>query len=240
MLPAMTKATKGTRVVGYCRVSSAEQAQNGVSLAAQRERLQAYAVAMELDLVAICEDAGVSAGTLNRPGLQAALAMLDAKKATGLVVVKLDRLTRSVTDLGALLRQYFLRRHDLLSVTDSIDTRSATGRLMLNLLTSVTAWEREQGGERTRAALMQLKAQRRCYGQIPVELRDSGKRDADGRRILVRDAAGSETLARARELRAGGASLRDVAATLTAEGRRTAKGGKWAAETVRLLLARAA
>jgi site-specific DNA recombinase len=232
-------ATKGTRVVGYVRVSSDEQARNGVSLAAQRERLQAYAVAMELELVAVYEDAGASAGTLNRPGLQSALAALRARRATGLVVVKLDRLTRSVTDLGALLREYFLKCHDLLSVSDSIDTRSATGRLMLNLLTSVTAWEREQGGERTRAALLQLKAQRRCYGQIPVELRDSGKRDVDGRRILVSSVAGTATLARARDLRAAGASLRDVAAALASEGRRTAKGGRWAAETVRLLLARA-
>ena len=205
---------------------------------AQRERLRAYAVALELELVAVHEDAGVSAGTLNRPGLQAALALLDSGRASGLVVVKLDRLTRSVTDLGTLLREHFQKRHDLLSVSDSIDTRSATGRLMLNLLTSVTAWEREQGGERTRAALMELKAQRRCYGEIPVELRDSGKLDADGRRILVNSAAGAATLARARALRAAGESLRDVAATLASEGRRTAKGGRWAAETVRLLLAR--
>ena len=65
---------------------------------------------------------------------------------------------------------------------------------------------------------MQLMAQRRCYGQIPVELRDSGKRDADGRRILVRDSEGAATLGRARELRATGASLREIAATLTSEG----------------------
>jgi hypothetical protein len=86
---------------------------------------------------------------------------------------------------------------------------------MLNLLTSVTAWEREQGGERTRAALMELKARRRCYGTIPVELRDSGERDADGRRVLASNADGAATLEQIRQLRAGGASLRQIAGALT-------------------------
>src|SRR5262245_9972971 len=92
-----------TRVVGYVRVSSEQQADSGVSLEAQRAKLEAYALAMELELVAIEVDAGVSAKTLRRPGFEAALQLLGSGAAEGLLVCKLDRLTRSVRDLGWLL-----------------------------------------------------------------------------------------------------------------------------------------
>lgn len=232
-----TKSDAARTVVGYIRVSSQEQADSGVSVEAQRDKLAAYCVAHDLTLVAVYTDAGISAGTMDRPGLRDALAALKSGTARGLLVAKLDRLTRSVRDLGTLLDDFFAPgRFDLLSVSDSIDTRSAAGRLMLNVLTSVAAWEREAGGERTAAALDKLRSSRRVYGQIPVGLRDSGKRDADGRRILATDAAGTATIKRARALRDEGYSLRQIAATLTDEGRKTAKGGAWAAETVRSML----
>jgi predicted site-specific integrase-resolvase len=84
-IAAMVNTPQGLRVVGYCRVSSAEQAESGVSLAAQRSRLAAYAQAMDLALVDVFEDAGLSAGSLRRPGLMAALDALDDGRATGLL-----------------------------------------------------------------------------------------------------------------------------------------------------------
>ena len=88
------------RVVGYIRVSSEGQATEGVSLDAQRVKLAAYCTAMDLELVGIEADEGVSAKSLRRPGLQRALGLLDAGAADGLLITKLDRLTRSVRDLG--------------------------------------------------------------------------------------------------------------------------------------------
>ncbi|MCZ6785817.1 MAG: recombinase family protein, partial [Planctomycetota bacterium] len=91
------------RVVGYARVSSADQAENGVSLDVQRHRLKAYCEAHGLELMGIETDEGISAKrTANRPALQRALATLKEGRADGLVVVKLDRLsrtTRHVLDL---------------------------------------------------------------------------------------------------------------------------------------------
>jgi DNA invertase Pin-like site-specific DNA recombinase len=122
------------RVVGYIRVSTDSQADGGISLAAQRTKLEAYAVAMDLDLVEVCEDAGYSAKSIKgRPALTRALATLDSGDADGLLIVKLDRLTRSVRDLGDLVDRYFGSKFLLLSVGDSIDTRTAAGRLVLNL-----------------------------------------------------------------------------------------------------------
>lgn len=157
-----------TAVVGYIRVSTEQQAGEGVSLDAQRARLEAYAVAMDLDLVAVCEDRGLSAKSLARPGLQQALAMLESGNASGLVVTKLDRLTRSVKDLGDLVDRYFASRFSLLSLSDSIDTRTASGRLVLHVLGAVSQWEREATAERTRDALAQLRADGVRLGAEPL------------------------------------------------------------------------
>ena len=127
------------RAVGYIRVSSDEQATEGVSLDAQRAKVQGYAALYDLDLVAIEVDAGASAKTLDRPALARALGMLDRGEADGLVIAKLDRLSRSVGDWDQLIARYFGERagKKLWSVADSIDTRTAAGRLVLNVLMSV-------------------------------------------------------------------------------------------------------
>ncbi len=136
-----------TRTIAYLRVSSDKQADRGVSLDAQRAKLKAYAELYELDLVDVVVDAGLSAKSLDRPGLQRALGMLKAGDAEALLVVRLDRLTRSVVDLGTLVERYIAPgKAALLSVGEQIDTRSAAGRLVLNVLASVSQWEREAIG----------------------------------------------------------------------------------------------
>lgn len=211
------------KVIGYVRVSTEEQAREGVSLAAQEKKLAAYAELYEVELVEIISDAGVSAKTLKRPGLTRALAMLEDGTAQGLLIAKLDRLTRSVADWNALIDSYFLRETALLSVGEQIDTRTAAGRLVLNVLISVAQWEREAIGERTAAAMAHLKAQGVALGAPSL-----GQTDAE-----------ADTVARILELRAENMPLRQIADTLTAEGRCTKRGGKWAAETVRKVLTRA-
>lgn len=221
------------RVVGYCRVSTEEQAREGVSLDAQEQKLRMYAELYGLELVAVIRDSGVSAKSLDRPGLGEALAALDTGAAEGLLVAKLDRLTRSVRDLGTLLDGYFAARFSLLSVADQIDTRTAGGRLVLNILASVSQWEREAIGERTKAALAYKKSQGAHVGAPRLGARVEGG-------ALVADASEAATVARIQELAAEGCSLRAIAATLAAEGCRTKRGGKWAPETIRKVLARVA
>ncbi len=207
------------KVIGYIRVSSTIQAEEGVSLGAQRTRLEAYAVAMNLDLVGIEMDAGLSAKSLARPGLQAALSALNSGRAAGLLVVKLDRLTRSVRDLGALLEDYFASRFSLFSLGDSIDTTTASGRMMLNILTSVTQWEREAGSERTKAALAHIKASGRKLG-----------------RPFMSETIG-ESVKLVKELHTTGEySLRALADELNRRNIPTAAGGKWWPRTVRVAL----
>lgn len=217
--PLETSSILGMRVVAYARVSTADQAGEGVSLAVQSKKLTAYTTATDLELVELVEDAGLSAKTLERPGLQRALWLLEQGQADGLLVLKLDRLTRSVRDLGELVETYFgpSSRWALLSVGDAIDTRSAGGRLVLNVLASVAQWEREIIGERTREALAHLKTKGVRLG--PPSLGSVASERSAVERVL--------------ELRRQGLSLAAVAEVMQAEGHPTKRGLRWAPETVR-------
>lgn len=190
-------------------------------------------------LVDVIVDAGVSAKTLNRPGLTRALEALDGGEAEALLVVKLDRLTRSVRDLGLLIDRYFGDRGAaLMSVAENVDTRTAAGRLVLNVLVSVAQWEREATAERTRDALSHLKAQGVKLGGEALGWTRGEAADADGRRIVEAVRGEARTVARILELREEGRSLRAIAERLTSEGHATKRGGRWQANTIRKVLKR--
>lgn len=216
-----TQPASTTKAVGYIRVSTDKQAEHGVSLDAQRAKLEAYAALYDIELVAVIVDAGVSAKTLDRPGLQRALGLLRKGQAQALIVAKLDRLTRSVKDLGTLVEDYFSSdRISLLSVADSIDTRTAAGRLVLNVLGSVAQWEREAIGERTKDALRHKKAQgHKTGGDVPY-----GYHLADDDKTLVPNDAEQAMLTAIREARTRGLSQRAVVAELARQGFTTRKG----------------
>lgn len=207
-----------TKVVGYVRVSTDKQADEGVSLDAQRAKITAYCVAMDLELVGIVEDAGLSAKSLDRPGLRSALAMLTSGKAQAMLVTKLDRLTRSVRDLGDLIERFFTT-YSLLSMSDQIDTRSATGRLMLNLLTSVAQWERETTGERTRDAMAHKKANGEFTGGNSAPY---GYAVENGKLVPVESE--QEVIRVAKDLHAAGFSRRAIAKILDEKGIRSRSG----------------
>ncbi len=226
------------KVVGYIRVSTEEQATNGQSLDAQRAKVEAYAKLYDLELVTVIEDAGQSGKTLSRTGLQAALAMLRRGDAVGLVVAKLDRLTRSVADWQILIDGYFGERagKQLFSVADSIDTRTAAGRLVLNVLLSVAQWERETIGERTRDALQHKIRNRQRCGKV----RYGFDLAADGQ-TLLENPQQQAAIGEAAELRRQGRTLRQIAAELTARMIPTKEGNAvWTHTAVNRILTRAA
>lgn len=140
-------------VIGYARVSTEEQAASGLSIEAQRERIRAYCVARGWELADVIVDAGQSAKCLDRPGMAKVLRLMRERLVDGIVALKLDRLTRSVRDLHELLRTSDESKVALVSVTENLDTSSAGGRLMLNVLAAMAEWEREVIAERTSAAL---------------------------------------------------------------------------------------
>jgi DNA invertase Pin-like site-specific DNA recombinase len=223
------------KVICYVRVSTTDQAETGISLDAQRAKLLAYCALYDLEVVEVIDDAGESAKSLQRPGLQRALAMLRAGQADGIVVVKLDRLTRSVADWQTLIDCYFGERagRQLFSVSDSIDTRTAAGRLVLNVLMSVAAWERETTGERTREAL-RFKIRN---GERVGKIRFGFDLAADGR-TLVENADEQAAIELMQQLRANGATLQRIAAELNARGIKPKESGQWEHSAVRRILKR--
>ena len=140
-------------VVGYVRVSTEEQAEQGLGLQAQRERIAAYCLARGWHLAGIIEDAGVSASTLERPGMERVRSIMRRKLAHAVVALKLDRLTRRVADLQELLQEADRTGVALVSVSETLDTSSAAGRLMVHVLGAIAQWERETIAERTAQAL---------------------------------------------------------------------------------------
>jgi len=206
-----------TKAIGYIRVSTDKQADHGVSLEAQRQKIEAYASLYDLQLVDVVIEQG-SAKSLDRDGLNGVLSRLQAGEASAVIVTKLDRLTRSVADLGKLVERYF-QQFALLSVSEQIDTRSASGRLVLNVLASVSQWEREVIGERTSVAMQHLKAAGRYTGgQVPYGF----QLDAEGQ--LIESESEQRVLSLVRKYREQGLSVRKIANVLSEQGFRSRAG----------------
>lgn len=224
--------TTKTKTVAYLRVSSEKQVDLGVSLDAQQQKVIAYANLYDLDLVEIIVDAGLSAKTLERDGLQKALGMLKSGQADAILVVKLDRLTRSVTDLGKLINDYFAQgKYTLMSVSEQMDTRSATGRMVLNILASVSQWEREIIAERTQDAIRYKQSQGEYIGgEVPY-----GFQLVNGE--LAKDDAEQEVIQKAKDFHAAGLSLRKIAAELDKLGIKTRKDSIFAANQIKRMVA---
>jgi site-specific DNA recombinase len=223
------------KVIGYTRVSTKEQAEGGISLDAQAEKIRQYCELHDHDLVDTIEDRGVSGASLERAGAMLALDMLRSSDVEGIVIYKMDRLTRSVRDLGMLIEDYFGARakfgSTLLSVQDSFDTGTATGRLVIHILGSVSQWEREVISERTRDALAHKKARGERTGGIPY-----GYTLAPDGVHLLPDAKELEVIARAIRLRTCGASLRAICLDLHSSGYRNKAGGEFHPQTIKRML----
>lgn len=202
-------------IYGYVRVSTTRQRDEGVSLAAQRESIERWAAAQGATVGGMFADEGVSGGRMtNRPGVNAAL---DAVcKARGVIVVwNLSRLSRSVKDTMATVERLQKAGAEIVSLTESIDTRTAMGRAMIGMLAVFAQMMREQTGENTREAVRHLRASgRRHAHHAPFGFRfdEAGRMVEDEReawiveriRALVQD-HGMAPTAIARELEAAGA-----------------------------------
>ena len=219
------------KALAYLRVSTAQQADTGVSLDAQAEKARQYCELYGLDLVDVIADAGASGKSLNRDGLQDALTRLQSGEADTLVVVKLDRLTRSVADLNILLERYFADGFDLVSVSEQINTGTAAGRLVLNVLMSVSQWEREAISERTSEALQHKKAQGERVGGIPYGFQLA----ADGVNLEPHPAE-QEMISAVVAYREAGLSYRKIAARLKADGYTNRKGSSFHPQTIARIL----
>jgi site-specific DNA recombinase len=213
--------------MGYARVSTDRQAEQGVSLEAQQRRIEAMAVVQNAQLLEVIVDGGESAKSLNRPGLQKILSLIQAHEVEAVIVAKLDRLTRSVKDLCGLLELFEKRNVALISVAESLDTSTAAGRLVITIMGAVSQWEREAIGERTREALRHKMGNNQRVGTILY-----GHRLAADGCHLEREPNEVACMEAIQNLRSQGYSLRKVAHMLNESGLRTRRGSVWRLESV--------
>ena len=230
------------QVIGYIRVSTGHQAESGLGLADQRAKIESYCDLYELDLIDVIADEGCSGRSLKgRSGVQELIDRAD--NYDGIVIAKLDRLTRSVRDLQTIL-DTLLSKVELHSVSEKIDTSSSTGRLILNVLTSVASWEAEVAGERTSAALTEKKrqAQQTEIERAETEERKPRKISINGRAPfgyawqdgeLIEVEAEQAILNTINLLRESGLTYARIAEELTARGYITKRGGKWRSGSIR-------
>lgn len=155
------------KAVGYIRVSTEEQAKDGISLDNQRKRIEAFCVAKDWDLTRIYADEGKTGSHLNREGVQGLLKDCKRGKFDVVVIYKLNRHIRSVQDLGYLLEALDKSGVAFSSVNDNFDTTTANGKLILNILGSVAQWERDIISEQTKDVLAHKKSE--CPGADTTE-----------------------------------------------------------------------
>lgn len=221
--------------IGYIRVSTDGQVTDGVSLDAQRARVEAWCMASGYTLAETFVDAGLSGGRSdNRPGLQSALDAV-CKNRGVLVVYSLSRLARSTKDTIAIGERLDKANADLVSLSERIDTTSAAGKMMFRMLAVLAEFERDQISERTTTAMKFKAAQGQRVGKVPFGYDLS----ADGV-TLVPNETEQRALSLIKELRAAGESLRKIAAELERQQIATKEGKPWTHSTVQRIVSRAA
>lgn len=215
----------------YLRVSTDEQAESGLGLASQEERARALAVAKGWEITGVYRDEGVSGTVDPKARPEGARLFSDAeKKAFDVVLVlKIDRLARRAEWIHRSLREFEALGIAFTSVSEPFDTSTAMGKAFLGITAVFAELERNLIAERTRAALGVKKSRGERMGTPKL-----GIRVENGAALAVPEEA--ETVSQITALRAQGLSLRGIASRLEAEGRRTKRGGKWAAATVLYVL----
>ena len=220
------------KAIGYIRVSTEQQVDEGVSLEAQKAKIVAWCKANDYDLANVFMDAGISGKSMDkRTGLADALKAV--KKDMVLVVYSLSRLARSILDTLSIANGINKAGADLVSLTERIDTTGAMGKMMFHLMAAFNQLERDVTSERTKAALQHKKAQGEKYSTTPF-----GYEAIEGRLIEVK--AEAQIVANIMQQRQSGSTLVEIATHLNASGIQGKKGGKWHASTVRYLINRQA
>jgi len=222
------------KAIGYIRVSTSGQVEDGVSLDAQEAKVHAWADLNNAAEVVIFRDEGISGKRSdNRPGLQAALDMVG--KGDALIVYSLSRLSRSTKDALILSEILTKKEADLVSLSEKIDTTTAAGKMVFRMLAVLSEFERDQISDRTRFALAHKKAKgEKTGGDIPFGYYLDGVH-------LIEDDNEQKAIALIRDLRAKGYKLQAICWELQREGYKTRRGNlKWQPKTVSRIIERAA
>jgi len=209
------------RVAIYTRVSTEDQAKEGFSLEAQRERLEAYCKARDWQVAGIYVDDGHSGRDVRRPAYQKMLAERDSWDT--ILVIKMDRIHRNARHFMEMMDNLREWGKDFVSATESLDTSTAMGRFVMDIIQRIAQLESEQIGERVYMGMSQ-KAKRGpgLLGFPPplgYDLVDGGLRVNEREAAVIREIF---------ELARQGRTMDEIARILNERGVTTKRGAAWA------------
>lgn len=218
------------KAIIYLRVSTAKQAQEGVSLEAQEAKARAWCDFNDYEVKAVHIDAGISGKRAdNREGLQNALS--DCENGAALVVYSLSRLARSTKDTIEISERLEKQGADLVSLSEKIDTTTAAGKMVFRLLAVMAEFERDQISERVTGAMQYKKSKGERVGSIPYgfSLHGNGK-------DLIKNEIEQEIIKIVENLHRDDFSLNKIAAYLN-NSEHQPRGKKWYPQTIKRILA---
>ncbi len=220
------------KATAYCRISTTGQL-DGVSLQMQEDRIRAFCVANDYELVGCFIETMSGSKAANRPQLQQALESVCKTKGV-LVVYSLSRLARSVRDTLVISERLEKAGANLASLNERIDTSSAIGKMVFRLLSTLNEFERDQLAERTTAAMSHLRRQgKRISSRIPLGFDLAGDGES-----LIENTSEQETLRLIHEWKQQGVTVGKIARKLQSQGAKTKAGGQWYPNTVKQILQR--
>ena len=214
------------QAIGYIQVSTDVQASAGISLEAQQAAIEQYCALHELKLVKVCQDV-ISGGKDQRPGLQDALTQLD-KGGDVLVVLKFDRLSRSIRHFCEIYETYFTDgSKELVAIREAIRLDSALGRALINILLVFAQMEREATGERTREAIYHIRQSGYHFGKVPYGKKTIPAPDNPRMKVVVDDDAELAVIAQLKAWAAEGIGISEMANRLNAAGTPPPQSARW-------------
>lgn len=214
------------RAVGYIRVSTDMQATEGLSLEAQQSAIESYCAIHGIKLVRICKDV-ISGGKDQRPGLQDALSTLQ-RSADILIVLKFDRLSRSIKHFCELYERYFKDGiKELVAIREAIRLDSSLGRALVSILLVFAQMEREATGERTREAIHHIRSSGYHFGRVPYGKKTIPAPDNPRMRHLIEDEEEQAVLAQLKTWAAEGIKITEMANRMNAAGKSPPQGERW-------------
>jgi len=218
-----------SKVIGYIRVSTKEQAKNGLSLGSQENTIKMYAKLKKLSPVEIIVDTQ-SAKNLKRQGVQRLISLCEQGEVGHLIVYKMDRLTRKTRDLLELVEDVFVANDVVFhSVSENIDTKGPLGTFFLTVMGAMAQMEREQLAERVTDACEEKRRRGEPMGSAALGFRVKNKK-------RIEDPEGLKIVEYVKALKRKGLSERAIARRLNAEGIATKRGGRWYNSTVAYML----
>ena len=204
------------RAIGYTRVSTGAQGENGLGMDAQRTQLAAECERRDWELLDIEHDVASGKSTNGRHGLARAIGRIEAGEAEALVVTKLDRLARSSLDFARHVERARDEGWTLVILELALDTSTPMGKFTASVVAAMAELERDLISQRTKMALAEAKRQGRLIG------RPGGKVESD-----------AQTVALIKTLRGQRLSYRAIATELDAQSIPAPRGRGWNQESVR-------